>query len=63
MFYFFFNKEIHTFIQQGLNKLIKSDSKDIYNVVQYLYYKQMFFYSSKIHGKKWMKWYKTYNKW
>ncbi len=43
MFYVFFYKEIHTFIQQGLNKLIKSDSNNIYNVAQYLYYKQMFF--------------------
>ncbi len=31
--------EINTFIQQGCTKLIKSDSKDIYNVTKYFYFK------------------------
>ncbi len=30
---------MNTFIQQGHNKLIKSDSEDIYNVTKYLYFK------------------------
>ncbi len=30
--YIYFFLEINTFIQQGCNKLIKSDSEDIYNV-------------------------------
>ncbi len=37
-----FFKDINTFIQQGCIKLIKSDSKDIYNVT-----KDFYFLSSK----------------
>ncbi len=32
-------KEINAFIQQTFIKLIQSDSKDIYNVKNYLYFK------------------------
>jgi len=34
----FLKKEINTFIQQGHIKLIKSDSKDIYNVTKDVYF-------------------------
>ncbi len=34
-----FFKEISTFIQQGHVALIKSDGKDIYNVIKYLFFK------------------------
>ncbi len=32
-------KEINTLIQQGCIKLIKSDSKDIYDVIKYFCFK------------------------
>ncbi len=32
-------KEMNTFIQQGRIKLIKRDSKDIYNVIKDFYFK------------------------
>ncbi len=36
---FFFLKEINTFIHQGCIQLIESDSKNIYNVTNYFYFK------------------------
>ncbi len=36
---FWGKKEINTFIQQRCIKLIQSDSKDIYNVAVYFYFK------------------------
>ncbi len=54
-------KEIDHFIQQGCNKLIKTDCKDSYNVTKYLYlhYYNAYlnavilnFYSSTNSGKK-----------
>ncbi len=36
---FFLSNEINTFVQQGPIKLIKSDSKDIYNVTKDFYSK------------------------
>ncbi len=46
---------MNTFIQQGCIKLIKSDSKDIYNVTKTLFFKLMplfTFYSTKNPEKK-----------
>jgi len=39
-FFFFFLKEINTFIQQRWINLTKSDSKYIFNVTKYLYVKK-----------------------
>ncbi len=34
---------MNTFIHQGHIKLTKSDSKDMYNVMRYVYFKEMLF--------------------
>jgi len=36
---FSFEEEINTFIEQGCIKLFESESKDIYNVSKYFYFK------------------------
>ncbi len=47
------SQEMYAFFNQVGNKLIKSDSKDIYNVTKEFYFKSMLFYLSKDH-KKWV---------
>ncbi len=46
-----FLREINTFIQQGCIKLIKNDSKEIYNVTKYFYFKNCYSFELHIHQR------------